>query len=67
MDNVNKTVKDIQSKAKRLWDENPLVVVVIGIASANAGARLMKANTDRRNGKTYAREIRRRERNDTLR
>lgn len=61
-DKFNKAVKDIQSKAKRLWDENPLVCVVVGIAAANAGAKLMSANTDRKRAKTHDREVRRRER-----
>ncbi len=63
-DKLNNTLKDIQSKAKRLWDENPLVCVVVGIAAANAGAKLMNANSSRKNTKTWEKEVKRRERMD---
>jgi hypothetical protein len=66
MDKAKKTLDDIQTKAKRLWDENPLVCIVVGIAAANAGSKLMRANSDRRNSKAWTREVKRRERNDKL-
>lgn len=61
MNAANKTIKDIQTKAKKLWDENPMLCIVLGIASANAGAKLMHANTERKNAKVWNREVRRRE------
>lgn len=64
MDRMNKTIKDIQTKAKRLWDENPMLCIVLGIASANASSKLVKANSELRNSKAWSREVKRRERND---
>lgn len=66
MDKLNRSLKDIQAKAKRLWDENPVLTIALGVAAANATAKLMQANSARRNTKTYAREIKRREKNDKL-
>lgn len=60
MNAANKALKDTQAKLKKLWDENPVIVIVLGIATANAGAKLMHANSERRNSKTYARETTRR-------
>lgn len=64
MNAANQTIKDAQAKIKRLWDENPVIVIVLGIATANAGAKLMSANTDRKREKTHRREVSRRERKD---
>lgn len=64
MNAANKTVKDTQDKLKKLWNENPVLCIVLGIASANAGAKLMHANSERRNSKAWNREVRRREKND---
>lgn len=61
--NVQKTVDDTKSKLKQLWDENPVIVVVLAVASANAGSKLMRANTERKNAKTWRREVTRREQN----
>lgn len=64
MDRMNATIKDIQTKAKRLWDENPMLCIVLGIAGANASAKLMSANSQRRNSKAWSREVKRREKSD---
>jgi len=64
MNAANKAVKDIQTKAKKLWDENPMLCIVLGIAGANAGAKLMQANASRQNAKSWTRETKRREKSD---
>lgn len=61
---INASIKDIQNKAKRLWDENPVLTIALGIAAANAGAKVMQANSARRNAKSWNREVKRREQND---
>lgn len=64
MDKLNKTLNDLQTKAKQLWNEQPFLCIALGIASANAGSKLMRANSDRRNSKAWVREVKRREQND---
>lgn len=64
MNAANKALKDTQAKLKKLWDENPVIVIVLGIAAANAGAKVMHANSERRNSKTWTREVKRREKQD---
>lgn len=64
MNAANKTIKDTQAKLKKLWDENPVICIVLGIATANAGAKLMHANSERRNSKAWSREVKRREKQD---
>lgn len=61
---MNKSLNDVKAKLSKLWDENPVLMIVLGIASANAGAKLMQANSDRKRAKAYDRETRRLERND---
>lgn len=63
-DAANKAIKDTQSKLVQLWNENPVLCIVLGIATANAGARVMQANTDRKRRKDWTREVTRREKND---
>jgi hypothetical protein len=60
MNAANQKIKDAQAKLKQLWDENPVICIVLGIASANAGATLMRANAERRNSKSWDRETKRR-------
>ncbi len=62
MKKLEDTLKDVEAKIKRLWNENPIIVIFAGIAAANAGAKVMQANTDRKRAKTHDREVRRRER-----
>lgn len=61
---INASIKDIQTKAKRLWDENPVLTIALGIAAANAGAKVMQARSASRNSKAWNREVKRREKND---
>lgn len=61
---INASIKDFQAKAKRLWDENPVLAIALGIAAANAGAKVVQANSARRNSKAWSREVKRREKND---
>jgi hypothetical protein len=64
MNAANQALNDAKLKLKRLWDENPVIVLVLGIATANAGAKLMQANTDRKREKSWRREVSRREKSD---
>lgn len=66
MDRFNASIKNLQANAKRLWNENPMMCIVLGIASANASAKLMSANSARRNSKAWTHEVKRREKNDKL-
>jgi hypothetical protein len=61
---INASIKNAQDTVKRLWNENPVIVIVLGIAAANAGAKVMQANTDRKREKSWRREVSRREKND---
>lgn len=47
-------------KLKKAWEENPLQVIFIAGIAANGVAKLMKANTERQNAKTYRMETQRR-------
>jgi hypothetical protein len=47
---------------KRQIEEQPLIAAGIGIAALNGVAKLMQANNDRKNSKTWKREVIRRER-----
>ena len=47
---------------KRQIEENPLVAAGIGVAAVNGLAKLMNANTSRRNAKTWKKEVARRDR-----
>jgi hypothetical protein len=55
------------TKLKRQIEENPLVAAGIGAALLQAAAKLMNANTQRKNSKTWDREVRRRERTSRTR
>jgi hypothetical protein len=48
------------TKLKRQVEENPLVAAGIGAALLQAAAKLMQANTQRKNSKTWAKEVNRR-------
>jgi len=49
------------TKLKEQAEDNPLIAAGIGIALLNGVAKLMQANTQRKNSKTWNREVRRRE------
>lgn len=51
------------TKLKEQIEDNPLVAAGIGAALLNGAAKLMNANTNRKNSKTWSREVKRRERN----
>lgn len=55
-------VKRISSKLMDQVEENPVAALVIGGVALQGGAKLMKANTERKNAKTWRREVARRER-----
>lgn len=46
---------------KHQVEDNPLVAAGIGAALLNGAAKLMNANTGRKNAKTWRREVTRRE------
>lgn len=48
------------TKLKQLVEENPLVAAGIAVALLNGSAKLMNANTNRNNSKTWKREVARR-------
>lgn len=48
------------AKLKEQIEENPLLAAGIGAALLNGAAKLMKANTERKNSKTWAKEVNRR-------
>jgi hypothetical protein len=51
------------SKLKEQVEDNPLVAAGIGAALLTGAAKLMNANTARKNAKTWKREVKRREKN----
>lgn len=51
------------TKLKEQIEQNPLVAAGIGAALLNGAAKLMKANTERKNSKTWAKEVNRRVKN----
>lgn len=51
------------TKLRQQIEENPLVAAGIGAALLNGAAKLMNANTQRKNSKTWKREVARRDRN----
>lgn len=48
------------TQLKRQIEENPLVAAGVGAALLNGVAKLMQANTQRKNSKTWKREVHRR-------
>lgn len=48
------------TKLKRQIEENPLLAATIGAAVLQGAAKLMNANTQRKNSKTWAKEVNRR-------
>ena len=51
------------TKLKEQVEQNPLLAAGIGAALLSGAAKLLNANTGRRNAKTWKREVARRERN----
>lgn len=51
------------TKLKHQVEENPLLAAGIGAAVLTGAAKLMNANTARKNSKTWQREVKRREKN----
>lgn len=51
------------TKLKEQIEDNPLVAAGIGAALLSGAAKLMNANTARKNSKTWSREVKRREKN----
>lgn len=51
------------TQLKRQIEENPLVAAGVGAALLNGVAKLMQANTQRKNSKTWKREVHRRMKN----
>lgn len=49
------------AKLKEQVEDNPLIAAGIGVALLNGVAKLMQANTNRKNSKTWSREVKRRE------
>ena len=49
------------TKLKQQIADNPLVAAGLGAALLNGAAKLMNANTGRKNAKTWRREVTRRE------
>jgi hypothetical protein len=60
---MNDTLKNLKTQFARLWNENPFLTIVLGLATAKTGAELMRANNDRRNARSWERETKRRDRN----
>lgn len=51
------------TRLKAQVEENPLVAAGIGAALLSGAAKLLNANTGRKNAKTWRREVKRREKN----
>lgn len=49
------------TKLKKQIEENPLVAAGIGAALLNGVVRLINANTSRKNSRTWAKEVKRRQ------
>lgn len=47
-------------KIKKAFEENPLQVIFVAGIAMQGAAKLMKANTERQNAKTYRMEVQRR-------
>lgn len=48
------------NRIKQVWEENPIAVIVVASLAVTAGAKLMDANTERRNSHTWEKEVQRR-------
>lgn len=51
------------TKTKEQIEDNPLIAAGIGAALLTGAAKLMNANTARKNSKTWAKEVNRRTKN----
>lgn len=49
-------------KIKQKWEEDPMMVIFVGSLAATAAAKLIEANTNRANSRSWDRETRRRDR-----
>lgn len=47
-------------------EEHPMEAIMIASVAATAGAKLMQSNANRRNSKTWAREVERRRMNNLM-
>ena len=52
----------IKTKFKRLWEDNPVIVIMVGSAVANTAIHAAKAMAEVRNSKSWAKEVDRRDR-----
>lgn len=50
------------TKLKQKFEEDPITVLVVGSLVAASAAKLIDANTNRRNSRSWERETRRRDR-----
>lgn len=49
-----------KTRLKKTWDESPLTCIALGIFALGAAAKVMNANTERQNAKSWAKEVDRR-------
>ena len=57
---VNLNTDNIKAKLKKAWDEQPALVLAAGATALTGIAKLMQANTNRKNSKTWRKEVDRR-------
>lgn len=57
---ININADKIKADLRRAWEENTALVLVAGATALTGVAKLMNANTERKNSKTWRKEVDRR-------
>lgn len=65
--NLNLNADKIKSDLRRAWEENTALCLVAGATALTGVAKLINANTERKNSKTWRKEVNRREKADSKR
>lgn len=58
------TWNDVKTRVKKAFDDNPILFIGVSAGAIQATAKLIQANTERKNAKTWRHEVKRRERKD---
>lgn len=64
---ININADKIKADLKRAWEENTAMCLIAGATALTGVARLMQANTERKNSNTHRKEVNRRIKADAKR
>lgn len=64
---ININADKIKTDLKRAWEQNTALCLIAGATALTGVAKLMSANTERKNSKTHRKEVNRRIKADAKR